>query len=66
MHFNIGDILEFTTKYSTLYPGDMILTGTPTGTGPILIGDAIHANMEQDSKMIIEINFNVEEDKNFI
>jgi 2-keto-4-pentenoate hydratase/2-oxohepta-3-ene-1,7-dioic acid hydratase in catechol pathway len=35
MYFKIGDQLEFITKYITLNPGDLILTGTPNGIGPI-------------------------------
>jgi 2-keto-4-pentenoate hydratase/2-oxohepta-3-ene-1,7-dioic acid hydratase in catechol pathway len=63
MYFNIPDTLEFISKYSTLHPGDMILTGTPIGLGPVKIEDQLYANIEQEGKVIMDMRFNVEEDK---
>jgi 2-keto-4-pentenoate hydratase/2-oxohepta-3-ene-1,7-dioic acid hydratase in catechol pathway len=31
-----------------LEPGDMILTGTPSGVGPIKVGDTIEAGLGHD------------------
>jgi len=63
MHYKIGDILEFITKYTTLYPGDLILTGTPSGVGPVKVGDKIYANIVQDTKVVVEMNYSVVEDE---
>ena len=30
----------------TLLPGDLIMTGTPAGVGPIKVGDAIEVEVE--------------------
>ena len=30
----------------TLLPGDVILTGTPAGVGPIAVGDAVAVEIE--------------------
>ena len=38
MIFSIPEILEFLAKTSTLYPGDLIFTGTPAGVGAITKG----------------------------
>lgn len=31
--FKVPEIIEFITQGMTLYPGDVILTGTPSGVG---------------------------------
>ena len=60
MHFKIGDQLEYITKYCTLNPGDLILTGTPHGIGPIKLGDKLHATLSQDGQIVVEMKYNVE------
>ena len=35
MIFNVADIIHFISSVMTLLPGDLILTGTPAGIGPI-------------------------------
>lgn len=62
MHYKIGETIEFISKYSTLHPGDLILTGTPSGIGPVKLGDKIRANLEQNGKVIVEMNYSVIED----
>lgn len=37
--FGVPEIIEFVTKCMTLLPGDVILTGTPSGVGPVVPGD---------------------------
>ena len=39
--FSVPAIIEHITKVMTLYPGDVILTGTPSGVGPMQIGDVV-------------------------
>lgn len=41
MHFKIDDLISYTSKFISLSEGDLILTGTPEGVGPIKIGDKI-------------------------
>lgn len=57
MIYNFGEIIAFTSKYMTLFPGDLIFTGTPaSGTGEIFKGDHLQASLEGqlilDFKMI--------------
>ena len=40
-------MIEYITKYMTLREGDMILTGTPAGVGPVKPGDYVFANLNQ-------------------
>ena len=38
MVFDVPTIIEFVTQVMTLLPGDVILTGTPSGIGPMSEG----------------------------
>ncbi|MDQ3549513.1 MAG: fumarylacetoacetate hydrolase family protein [Chloroflexota bacterium] len=44
--FNIPFLIEFITNVMTLYPGDVIMTGTPEGVGPMQPGDTIEVEVE--------------------
>ncbi|GAB7550178.1 fumarylacetoacetate hydrolase family protein [Cupriavidus sp. 8B] len=44
--FNVPQIIAYLSKYMTLLPGDLIMTGTPAGVGPIKAGDAIEVEIE--------------------
>ncbi|PAV74352.1 hypothetical protein WR25_10902 [Diploscapter pachys] len=41
MIFDVPSIIEFTTKFVTLEPGDLLLTGTPAGVCKVNPGDEI-------------------------
>lgn len=41
MVYPIPRLIEFVTSFTTLLPGDVILTGTPEGVGPMLPGDSV-------------------------
>ena len=46
MVFDCGAIIEFITSVMTLNPGDVILTGTPAGVGPLSAGDRVEVEIE--------------------
>ncbi|MEY3185723.1 MAG: hypothetical protein RLZZ581_335 [Actinomycetota bacterium] len=46
MVFNVPFIIEFVTKVMTLLPGDVILTGTPSGIGPMNAGGEVVVSIE--------------------
>jgi 2-keto-4-pentenoate hydratase/2-oxohepta-3-ene-1,7-dioic acid hydratase in catechol pathway len=46
MIFGCDRILEFISGVMTLYPGDVILTGTPAGVGPMNEGDVVEVEIE--------------------
>jgi 2-keto-4-pentenoate hydratase/2-oxohepta-3-ene-1,7-dioic acid hydratase in catechol pathway len=46
MVFDCGAIIEFITEIMTLNPGDVILTGTPAGVGPLNAGDRVEVEIE--------------------
>ena len=39
--FDIPKLIEFASKFYTLYPGDLYYTGTPEGVGPVKPGDTV-------------------------
>lgn len=41
MIYSIPTILAFVTRFMTLEPGDLLLTGTPAGVGPVQPGDVM-------------------------
>jgi 2-keto-4-pentenoate hydratase/2-oxohepta-3-ene-1,7-dioic acid hydratase in catechol pathway len=51
MIFKIPEILVFLSKFITLVPGDIVATGTPSGVGPVQIGDIIDASIEKIGKI---------------
>lgn len=46
MIYSISQIISFTSQSLTLLPGDVILTGTPAGVGPIHPGDELEASID--------------------
>lgn len=45
--FNVGEIVSFISKIMTLYPGDVIATGTPSGVGQLNGGDIVQVRLEK-------------------
>lgn len=46
MIFDVYELVSFVSKVMTLYPGDVIATGTPAGIGPMQKGDKIVIKIE--------------------
>ncbi len=46
MVFGVGEIVSYISHVMTLLPGDVILTGTPDGVGPIEAGDRVEVDIE--------------------
>ncbi len=44
--FNVFDLVSFISGIMTLEPGDLIITGTPSGIGPLQPGDEIEVRIE--------------------
>jgi 2-keto-4-pentenoate hydratase/2-oxohepta-3-ene-1,7-dioic acid hydratase in catechol pathway len=43
MIYSVAQVISFASQSLTLLPGDVILTGTPSGVGPIQSGDELEA-----------------------
>jgi 2-keto-4-pentenoate hydratase/2-oxohepta-3-ene-1,7-dioic acid hydratase in catechol pathway len=46
MVFPAGELLSFISHVMTLHPGDLVLTGTPEGVGPLVSGDVVEVAIE--------------------
>lgn len=46
MLFPIPHIVSYLSKVMTLNPGDLVLTGTPPGVGPMNVGDVVRVSIE--------------------
>ena len=44
--FDVHAVVSFISQVMTLLPGDVILTGTPAGVGPIVAGDRVEVDIE--------------------
>ena len=44
--FGPGELVEYVSAVMTLLPGDVILTGTPAGVGPLEPGDTVEVEVE--------------------
>lgn len=53
--YDIPRLIEFASSFYTLYPGDIILTGTPEGVGPVKDGDIMLAEIAQIGSMRIAV-----------
>jgi len=60
MIFDIPTIIESISKYITLYPGDVISTGTPEGVGPIKPGDKITAWIQNIGELVNYVEMEVD------
>ncbi|MBS2535071.1 fumarylacetoacetate hydrolase family protein [Catenulispora sp. NF23] len=42
----VADLVSYVSEAMTLLPGDVILTGTPSGVGPIVVGQQVSVGIE--------------------
>lgn len=48
-------LIEYASRFYTLYPGDVIMTGTPKGVGPVQPGDIMHCEFQGIGKMSVPV-----------
>ena len=51
MVFSVNHLIAFISSVMTLYPGDLIFTGTPAGVGPLKPGDTVEVEIEGLGKL---------------
>jgi 2-keto-4-pentenoate hydratase/2-oxohepta-3-ene-1,7-dioic acid hydratase in catechol pathway len=51
----VPELIELASSFYTLYPGDVIFTGTPEGVSPIEAGDEIVATIEAIGTMRVRV-----------
>ena len=52
----VGELIAWGSSFYTLHPGDVILTGTPQGVGPVKVGDTMLAKIERIGAMQVKVS----------
>jgi len=52
----IAQLVAWGSSFYTLHPGDVLLTGTPQGVGPVKPGDAMVASIERIGSMRVQVS----------
>jgi 2-keto-4-pentenoate hydratase/2-oxohepta-3-ene-1,7-dioic acid hydratase in catechol pathway len=47
MVFRVEQLIAFASSIMTLEPGDIIMTGTPSGVSPLHAGDIVEASIDK-------------------
>jgi 2-keto-4-pentenoate hydratase/2-oxohepta-3-ene-1,7-dioic acid hydratase in catechol pathway len=55
MILGVPELIEFASSFYTLWPGDVLLSGTPDGVGPIRPGDLLHAHIDRIGDMEVRV-----------
>ncbi len=55
MVYSVAELIAFVSTVMSLYPGDVIATGTPAGVGPIEAGDALEMEIERIGRLAVDI-----------
>ncbi|WP_406676304.1 fumarylacetoacetate hydrolase family protein [Neomoorella carbonis] len=53
--FSVPFLVSFISRVMTLLPGDIILTGTPEGVGPMQVGDTVEIRVEGIGSLVNRI-----------
>lgn len=56
MIFSIDKLIAYVSRYLTLKTGDLIFTGTPSGVGPIAIGDHLMGEINGENLLELTIH----------
>jgi 2-keto-4-pentenoate hydratase/2-oxohepta-3-ene-1,7-dioic acid hydratase in catechol pathway len=52
---DVAALIEYASSFYTLYPGDIFLSGTPAGVGPMQPGDELVATIEKVGTMRVKV-----------
>jgi len=52
----VGELIAWGSSFYTLHPGDVILTGTPQGVGPVKPGDTMRARIDRIGAMQVRVS----------
>jgi 2-keto-4-pentenoate hydratase/2-oxohepta-3-ene-1,7-dioic acid hydratase in catechol pathway len=52
---DVASMIEYASSFYTLYPGDIFLSGTPAGVGPMKPGDELVATIEKVGTLSVSV-----------
>jgi 2-keto-4-pentenoate hydratase/2-oxohepta-3-ene-1,7-dioic acid hydratase in catechol pathway len=52
---SVAELIELASSFYTLYPGDILFTGTPDGVAPIVPGDRLTASVSSVGSMDVSV-----------
>jgi 2-keto-4-pentenoate hydratase/2-oxohepta-3-ene-1,7-dioic acid hydratase in catechol pathway len=55
----MNELIAYTSKYISLEKGDLFLTGTPAGVGPMKDNDTVEAIASLNDKVLTSLKFKV-------
>ena len=55
MIWKIPEMIAHLSQYCTLAAGDVILTGTPSGVGPVVPGDRLELTYEGLTPLVVQV-----------
>jgi 2-keto-4-pentenoate hydratase/2-oxohepta-3-ene-1,7-dioic acid hydratase in catechol pathway len=53
--FGVARLVSYCSTFYTLNPGDLIMTGTPEGVGPVQAGDVMHCRIAEIGEMTVAV-----------
>jgi 2-keto-4-pentenoate hydratase/2-oxohepta-3-ene-1,7-dioic acid hydratase in catechol pathway len=53
--YDVRKLIEWASQWYTLYPGDILYTGTPEGVGPVQAGDTMECTIESIGSMTVNV-----------
>ncbi len=54
--FGVPELIACASSVMTLWPGDVILTGTPAGVGPVVDGDVFEIEIERLGRLEVHVS----------
>ena len=53
--WSVAESIACLSRYETLEPGDVIMTGTPEGVGAVVAGDVLHGHIDALTDIVVRI-----------
>jgi fumarylpyruvate hydrolase len=55
MIWKVPEMISYLSEYFELAPGDIIMSGTPSGVGPVSKGDTMEASIEGLGSLTVKV-----------
>ena len=53
--WSVAESISYLSRYETLEPGDLIMTGTPEGVGAVVPGDVMHGHIDGLGDIVVRV-----------